>query len=122
VEALPGQSRLSCRDRQALLQRPLQPLASGGRGSHHPKNRLLLNSRSYKSVAAILKNGTDRTAPPTEEVPILFHANHGTSLRTVRLIHPQLLLHIHYPEFSAKNDQANVGTKEHLARIPFGKS
>ncbi|WP_276577030.1 hypothetical protein [Bradyrhizobium sp. 87] len=28
---------------------------------------LLLNARSYKSVAAILKNGTDRTAPPTEE-------------------------------------------------------
>ena len=36
---------------------------------------LLLNARSYKSVAAILKNGTDRTAPPTEEAPILFHAN-----------------------------------------------
>jgi hypothetical protein len=40
-----------------------------------PKKRLLFNSRSYKSVAAILKNGTDRTAPPPEEVPILFHAN-----------------------------------------------
>lgn len=36
---------------------------------------LLLNARSYKSVAAILKNGTDRTAPPTDETPILFHAN-----------------------------------------------
>ncbi len=36
---------------------------------------LLLNARSYKSVAAILKNGTDRTAPPAEEAPILFHAN-----------------------------------------------
>ncbi|MGY4167407.1 transposase [Bradyrhizobium sp. USDA 4529] len=36
---------------------------------------LLLNARSYKSVAAIRKNGTDRTAPPAEEAPILFHAN-----------------------------------------------
>ena len=36
---------------------------------------LLLNARSYKSVAAILKNGTDKAAPPAEEVPILFHAN-----------------------------------------------
>ncbi|HZR87929.1 MAG TPA: IS21 family transposase [Bradyrhizobium sp.] len=36
---------------------------------------LLLNARSYKSVAAILKNGTDRTAPHAEEAPILFHAN-----------------------------------------------
>lgn len=36
---------------------------------------LLLNARSYKSVAAILKNGTDRTVPPAEEAPILFHAN-----------------------------------------------
>ncbi|MGY3372073.1 transposase [Bradyrhizobium sp. GM2.4] len=36
---------------------------------------LLLNARSYKSVAAILKNGTDRTAPPAEEAPILFHTN-----------------------------------------------
>jgi transposase len=36
---------------------------------------LLLNARSYKSVAAILKNGTDRDAPPTDETPILFHAN-----------------------------------------------
>jgi hypothetical protein len=35
---------------------------------------LLLNARSYKSVAAILKNGTDRTAP-AEEAPILFHTN-----------------------------------------------
>lgn len=35
---------------------------------------LLLNTRSYKSVAAILKSGTDRTAPPAEEAPILFHA------------------------------------------------
>ena len=35
---------------------------------------LLLNARSYKSVAAILKNGTDRTAP-AEEAPVLFHAN-----------------------------------------------
>ncbi|MGY4353463.1 hypothetical protein ACVWXM_009980 [Bradyrhizobium sp. GM7.3] len=31
-----------------------------------------LNARSYKSVAAILKNGTDKTAPPTQEVPVLF--------------------------------------------------
>ena len=36
---------------------------------------LLLNARSYKSVAAILKNGTDKTAPLTQEVPILFHSN-----------------------------------------------
>jgi transposase len=36
---------------------------------------LLLNARSYKSVAAILKNGTDKTAPPTPDVPTLFHAN-----------------------------------------------
>jgi transposase len=36
---------------------------------------LLLNARSYKSVAAILRNGTDKTAPPTPEAPILFHSN-----------------------------------------------
>ncbi|MDA9498169.1 integrase, partial [Bradyrhizobium sp. CCBAU 11357] len=36
---------------------------------------LLLNARSYKSVAAILKNATDKTAPPTQDAPILFHAN-----------------------------------------------
>lgn len=36
---------------------------------------LLLNARSYKSVAAILKNGTDKTAPDTPEAPILFHTN-----------------------------------------------
>jgi transposase len=36
---------------------------------------LLLNARSYKSVAAILKNGTDKTAAPTPEPPILFHSN-----------------------------------------------
>jgi len=36
---------------------------------------LLLNARSYKSVAAILKNGTDKTAPHAPEAPILFHAN-----------------------------------------------
>lgn len=36
---------------------------------------LLLNARSYKSVAAILKNGTDKTAAPTPEAPILFHSN-----------------------------------------------
>ncbi|WP_456816593.1 Mu transposase domain-containing protein [Bradyrhizobium sp. USDA 4512] len=36
---------------------------------------LLLNARSYKSVAAILKNGTDKTAPPTQDAPILFHTN-----------------------------------------------
>ena len=36
---------------------------------------LLLNARSYKSVAAILKIGTDKAAPPTQEMPILFHAN-----------------------------------------------
>jgi transposase len=36
---------------------------------------LLLSARSYKSVAAILKNGTDKTAPPTQDAPILFHSN-----------------------------------------------
>ncbi|WP_201449824.1 transposase [Bradyrhizobium sp. Ai1a-2] len=36
---------------------------------------LLLNARSYKSVAAILKNATDKTAPPAQEAPILLHAN-----------------------------------------------
>jgi len=35
----------------------------------------LLNARSYRSVAAILKNGTDKTASPIQEAPILFHAN-----------------------------------------------
>jgi hypothetical protein len=34
----------------------------------------LLNARSYKSVAAILKNGTDKTTPPTQEAPILFRS------------------------------------------------
>lgn len=36
---------------------------------------LLLNARSYKSVAAILKNGTDKAAAPTPDAPILFHPN-----------------------------------------------
>ncbi|OPY96046.1 hypothetical protein A5906_05125 [Bradyrhizobium sacchari] len=36
---------------------------------------LVLNAPSYKSVAAILKNGTDRTPPPAQAAPILFHAN-----------------------------------------------
>jgi transposase len=36
---------------------------------------LLLNARSYKSVAAILKNGTDRTASAAQDAPILFHPN-----------------------------------------------
>jgi transposase len=37
---------------------------------------LLLNARSYKSVAAILKNGTDKTTAATQEpAPILFHSN-----------------------------------------------
>ena len=37
---------------------------------------LLLNGRSYKSVAAILKNGTDKTAAATQETaPVLFHSN-----------------------------------------------
>lgn len=36
---------------------------------------LLLNARSYKSVAAILKNAPDKTAPPTQDAPTLFHAN-----------------------------------------------
>jgi hypothetical protein len=36
---------------------------------------LLLNARSYKSVATILRSGTDKTAPPAQDVPILVHAN-----------------------------------------------
>jgi transposase len=36
---------------------------------------LLLGARSYKSVAAILKNGTDKTAPAAHDAPILFHPN-----------------------------------------------
>jgi transposase len=36
---------------------------------------LLLNARSYKSVVAILRNGTDKAAPPTQEPPILLHVN-----------------------------------------------
>ena len=36
---------------------------------------LLLNARSYKSVAAILKNGTDKPASVPQEAPILFHSN-----------------------------------------------
>lgn len=35
---------------------------------------LLLNARSYM-VAAILKNATDKTTPPAQEPPVLFHAN-----------------------------------------------
>jgi transposase len=36
---------------------------------------LLLGARSYKSVAAILKNGTDRTASAAQDTPILLHPN-----------------------------------------------
>jgi transposase len=36
---------------------------------------LLLNVRSYKSVAAILKNGTDKPASMPQEAPILVHSN-----------------------------------------------
>ncbi|MGH9808582.1 MAG: hypothetical protein ACRD9W_15270, partial [Terriglobia bacterium] len=36
---------------------------------------LLLNARSYKSVAAILKNGTDKAASATPDAPILLHPN-----------------------------------------------
>ena len=37
---------------------------------------LLLNARSYKSVAAILKSGTDKAAASAQSsVPILFHSN-----------------------------------------------
>jgi hypothetical protein len=36
---------------------------------------LLLNARSYKSVAAILKNGTDKTTPTTQDAPVLLHPN-----------------------------------------------
>ena len=31
---------------------------------------LLLNARSYKSVAAILKNSTNKTAPATQDAPM----------------------------------------------------
>lgn len=36
---------------------------------------LLLNTRSYKSVAAILRNGKDKAPPATQDAPILFHPN-----------------------------------------------
>jgi len=36
---------------------------------------LLLNARSYKSVSAILKNGTDKADSATQEAPILVHSN-----------------------------------------------
>jgi transposase len=37
---------------------------------------LALNTRSYSSVAAILRNHSDKAPPPTtEEAPILFHPN-----------------------------------------------
>jgi len=36
---------------------------------------LLLNARSYKSVAAILRNGKDKALAATADVPILFHPN-----------------------------------------------
>jgi DNA replication protein DnaC len=54
---------------------------------------LLLNARSYKSVAAILKNGTDKTSPPTPEAPILFPLTSAAATTTIdqesiMLIHP----------------------------------
>ncbi|MGY3238264.1 DNA replication protein DnaC [Bradyrhizobium sp. USDA 4472] len=54
---------------------------------------LLLNARSYKSVAAILKNGTDRTAPPTEgrpssSTPTSVAAATTTDQEIIVLIHP----------------------------------
>jgi hypothetical protein len=36
---------------------------------------LLLNARSYKSVAAILQNGKDKAPAAAEDTPILFHSN-----------------------------------------------
>jgi transposase len=36
---------------------------------------LLLNARSYKSVAAILQNGKDKAPAAVEDTPILFHSN-----------------------------------------------
>jgi transposase len=36
---------------------------------------LLLNARSYKSVAAILKNGKDKASTATTDAPTLFHSN-----------------------------------------------
>ena len=36
---------------------------------------LLLNARSYKSVAAILQNGKDKVRAAAEDAPILFHSN-----------------------------------------------
>ncbi|WP_247560586.1 hypothetical protein [Bradyrhizobium sp. 138] len=54
---------------------------------------LLLHARSYKPVAAILKNGTDRTAPPTEEAPssstpTSVAATTTTDQEIIVLIHP----------------------------------
>lgn len=36
---------------------------------------LALDTRSYTSVAAILKNRAEKPQPPTEDAPILFHSN-----------------------------------------------
>jgi transposase len=36
---------------------------------------LLLNARSYKSVAAILRNGKDKAPAAAEDAPVLFHPN-----------------------------------------------
>jgi transposase len=36
---------------------------------------LLLNARSYKSVAAILRNGKDKAPAASADAPILFHPN-----------------------------------------------
>ena len=36
---------------------------------------LLLNARSYKSVAAILSSGKDKAPPAPQDAPILFHPN-----------------------------------------------
>lgn len=54
---------------------------------------LLLNGRSYKWVAAMLKSATDKAAPPAQEAPILLHANirgrnNYNSSGDIVLIHP----------------------------------
>ncbi|MEY9460384.1 DNA replication protein DnaC [Bradyrhizobium ottawaense] len=54
---------------------------------------LLLNARSYKSVAAILKNAADKTAPPAQEAsssytPTSAAAATTTNQKIIVLIHP----------------------------------
>jgi hypothetical protein len=39
------------------------------------RGALLLNARSYKSVAAILRNSMDKAPATAADAPILFHSN-----------------------------------------------